>query len=76
MAEGDTFDHECRFGVPWPVRAYEEVVPPLRLPAHDWQITGLDVECGYDAMALRRPVFGAAAVAPAASVSGLSTARR
>jgi hypothetical protein len=64
VAEVDTFEHASRFGVLWPMRSYEEVVHPLRLPAHDWHITGLDVNRGYDATALRGPQFsGAAAVA-------------
>lgn len=66
VAEVDTFDHERRFGVLWPMRSYEEVVHPIRLPAHDWHITGLDVNRGYDADALRGPAFSGAAAAPAA----------
>ncbi len=66
VAQVDTFDHERRFGVLWPMRSYEEVVHPLRVPAHDWRITGLDVNRGYGADALRGPAFGGAAAAPAA----------
>lgn len=66
VAEVDTFEHTQRFGVLWPMRSYEEVVHPLRLPAHDWHITGLDVNRGYDAAALRGPQFSGAA-APAAA---------
>ena len=65
VAEVDTFEHTQRFGVLWPMRSYEEVVHPLRLPAHDWQITGLDVNRGYDAAALRGPQFTGAAAAAA-----------
>ena len=68
VAEVDTFEHSKRFGVLWPMRSYEEVVHPLRLPAHDWRITGLDVNRGYDAAALRGPQFSGAAAAPAAAV--------
>ena len=65
VAETDTFEHQRRFGVLWPMRSYEEVVHPIRLPAHDWHITGLDVNRGYDAAALRGPQFtGAAAASP------------
>ena len=39
VAQVDTFEHKRRFGVVWPIRSYEEVVHPLRLPAHDWRIT-------------------------------------
>lgn len=65
VARVDTFDHESRFGVMWPMRSYEEVEHPLRLPAHDWFITGLDVNRGYDQQALLGPQFGGAAAAPA-----------
>lgn len=68
VAETDTFDHQRRFGVMWPMRSYEEVVHPVRLPAHDWFITGLDVNRGYGAEALRGPQFSGAAAAPAAAV--------
>jgi hypothetical protein len=68
VAEVDTFDHERRFGVLWPMRSYEEVVHPLRLPAHDWFVSGLDVNRGYDADALRGPDFAGAAAAPARPV--------
>ena len=64
-ARVDTFDHENRFGVFWPMRSYEEVEHPLRLPAHDWHITGLDVNRGYGAAALKGPQFQGAAAAPA-----------
>lgn len=65
VAEVDTFDHERVQGVLWPMRSYEEVVHPLRVPAHDWHIEGLDLDRGYGPEALRGPVFGGAAAAPA-----------
>lgn len=68
VAEVDTFDYERRFGVMWPMRSYEEVVHPIRLPAHDWRITGLDVDRGYDSAALLGPTFGGTAAEPAASL--------
>jgi predicted small lipoprotein YifL len=68
VAEVDTFEHSARHGVLWPMRSYEEVVHPLRLPAHDWHITGLDVNRGYDAAALRGPQFSGAAAQPASAV--------
>lgn len=68
VAEVDTFDHARRFGVLWPMRSYEEVVHPFRIPAHDWFVTGLDVNRGYTADALRGPVFSGAAAAPAAKL--------
>lgn len=65
VARVDTFDHERRFGVMWPMRSYEEVEHPLRLPAHDWAVAGLDVNRGYDAQDLLGPQFLGGAAAPA-----------
>ncbi|HUD33203.1 MAG TPA: hypothetical protein VMR43_09345 [Variovorax sp.] len=65
VAEVDTFDHERRFGVTWPMRSFERVVHPIALPAHDWRITGLDVNRGYPAQALAGPEFQAGAQRPA-----------
>jgi hypothetical protein len=66
VAEVDTFDHERRFGVLWPMRSYERIVHPIRLPAHDWHVTGLDVNRGFTAAELSGPVFTGLAAAPAA----------
>ncbi len=68
VAEVDTFDHERRFGVVWPLRSYERVVHPFPLPAHDWRITGLDVNRGYAPADLDGPSFAGAAAAPARPV--------
>lgn len=68
VAEVDCFEHQRRFGLLWPMRSYEEVVHPIRLPAHDWQIAGLDVNRGYAAAELQGPQFTGAAAAPAAAV--------
>ena len=65
VAEVDTFDHERRFGVVWPMRSFERIVHPIALPAHDWRITGLDVNRGYGAGELTGPAFLGAAAAPA-----------
>ena len=65
VAEVDTFDHERRFGVVWPMRSFERIVHPISLPAHDWHVTGLDVNRGYGAKDLMGPSFTGAAAAPA-----------
>lgn len=65
VAETDTFDHQQRHGVLWPMRSYERVVHPLNLPAHDWFVTGLDVNRGYAPEALQGPQFTGSAAAPA-----------
>ncbi len=68
VAEVDTFEHRSIAGVMWPMRSYERVVHPIRLPAHDWRITGLDVDRGYDRAALVGPAFTGLAAAPARPV--------
>lgn len=66
VAEVDTFEHARHFGVLWPMRSFERVVHPIALPAHDWRVTGLDVNRGYAADALSGPQFAGAAARPAA----------
>jgi hypothetical protein len=68
VAEVDTFDHQRRFGVMWPMRSFERIVHPIALPAHDWRITGLDVNRGYGPAELSGPSFSGAAAAPAESL--------
>lgn len=68
VAEVDTFEHRRLHGVLWPMRSYEAVVHPLRLPAHDWHITGLEVNRGFSADDLAGPAFTGAAAAPARAV--------
>ena len=65
VAEVDTFEHERRFGVVWPMRSYERIAHPISLPAHDWRITGLDVNRRYGAPELSGPAFSGQAAAPA-----------
>ncbi len=66
VAEVDTFEHERRFGVMWPMRFFETVVHPLRLPAHAWHLTGLDVNRGYLASDLLGAQWSGLAAQPAA----------
>ena len=66
IAETETFDHQTLHGVRWPTRFYERVVRPIRLPAHDWRLTGLDVNRGLRPSEIDGPVFSGAAAAPAA----------
>ncbi len=68
VAEVDTFEHERRFGVLWPMRSYERLVHPLPLPVHDWRITGLDVNRGYSVAEVSGPEFTGKAAAPAAAL--------
>lgn len=68
VAETDTYDHERRRGVLWPMRSFERVLHPIALPAHDWRVTGLDVDRGYGPEALEGAAFSGAAAAPAARI--------
>ncbi|MDQ6628365.1 MAG: hypothetical protein M3Z29_07955 [Pseudomonadota bacterium] len=68
VAEVDTFEHERRFGVLWPMRSFERIVHPIALPAHDWRVTGLDVNRGYEAKDVTGASFQGAAAAPAAPI--------
>jgi hypothetical protein len=68
VAQVDTFAHERRFGVVWPMRSSERIVHPLSLPAHDWHITGLDVNRGYLSGDILGPAFSGAAARPATAL--------
>jgi hypothetical protein len=68
VAQVDTFEHERRFGIVWPMQSHEDVVHPLRIAAHDWRIAGLDVNRDYDATSVTGPSFSGAAAPPAASI--------
>lgn len=69
VAEVDWLALVQRHGVWWPSSSYERVVHPFPdFPAHDWRLTGLDVNRGYDAGALQGPAFSGAAATPAAAL--------
>jgi hypothetical protein len=66
VAEVDTYEHERRDGVLWPMRSFERVVHPLGgLAAHDWRVTGLDVDRGYAMADVQGAQFAGAGAAPA-----------
>ena len=46
IAEVEMHDHVTLHGVRWPTRFYQRLVRPIRLPLHDWHVTGLDVNRG------------------------------
>lgn len=68
VAETDSLEHRRVGGILWPVRSYEEVVHPIRLPAHDWYVTGLDLNRGMGEAELLGERFTGAAAAPAAKL--------
>ena len=69
VAEVDPFVPQRRFGVLWPMRSSEEVVHPLRVPAHDWHVTGLDVNRGLTAAEISDVGFSGRASASATALS-------
>ena len=63
IAEVEMFDHQTLHGVRWPTRFYERLLRPVRMPVHDWNLTGLDINRGLRAADLDGPELrGAAAV--------------
>jgi hypothetical protein len=69
IAEIDCFDHVSIHGVRWPTRFHEKLLRPFPLPVHDWHLTGLDVNRGFDLADIDGAKFGGAAAAPAAPLS-------
>jgi len=65
IAEVEMFEHATLHGVRWPTRFYERLVRPLRMPVHDWQLTGLDVNRGLRTSEVEGPEFSGAATARA-----------
>jgi hypothetical protein len=65
IAEIDCFDHVSIHGVRWPTRFHEKLLRPFPLPVHDWHLTGLDVNRGFDRADIEGAAFGARAAAPA-----------
>ena len=65
VAQTDLLEHQRLHGVLWPVVSREDVVHPLRLPAHDWYLDGLDVDRGLQADDLRLEAWSARARAVA-----------
>ena len=60
------FKHRRRYGALCCIRSYKEVVDPLRLPAHDWRICGLNVNWAYGVADSGGPELTGVAAAPAA----------
>lgn len=63
--EVDMADYVDRLGVRFPTRFFERVTFPVRLDAHRWQVTGLDVNRGYGATDIQGETFTWLAAAPA-----------
>jgi hypothetical protein len=65
IAEVEMHDHVTLHGVRWPTRFYQRLVRPIRLPLHDWHVTGLDVNRGISAADVSGAEFAGAARPPA-----------
>lgn len=66
ITEVEMHDHVTLHGVRWPTRFYQRLVRPVRVPLHDWNLTGLDVNRGINVSDVSGPEFAGAARAPAA----------
>ncbi len=51
-----------------PVRFHERVRGPLRIDAHDWHTTGIDLDRGWNAADIEGAIFEGAAARPATSL--------
>jgi hypothetical protein len=61
IAEVEMFDHQTIHGVRWPTRFYERLIRPIRMPVHDWNLTGLDINRGLRLADVEGPEFRSAA---------------
>ncbi len=71
VAEVDTWAHVQRQGVRFPRRFHEQLLRPLPLPVHDWQLDGLDLNRGLTAAELSGATLSGRAAAPAAALAGV-----
>ena len=69
LAEVDTWRHVALGGIRWPTRFHEQLLRPLPLPVHDWQLTGLDLNRGVQPSDITISGFSALAGHPAAPVA-------
>ena len=68
IAEVETYDHQTLHGVRWPTRFYERLLRPVRMPVHDWNLTGLDINRGLRAVDVEGSEFRGAAVSRAVAL--------
>ncbi len=69
VAEVDAYGHVALRGVRWPTRFHERLLRPLRMPVHDWWVTGLDANRGFGAEEVDGGAFRGRAAAPAAPLA-------
>ncbi len=76
VVEVDYFDYFDQGGVQFPRRLFERVKRPIAVPVREWWLTGLDLNRGYGAEAIRGPALAGGALRPAASLPPVATAPR
>lgn len=65
LVDVDTLDPITRKGISWPTRFHERLLRPLPLEVHDWHLTGLDLDRGYEASSIIGTEYSGLAKAPA-----------
>ncbi len=74
IAEVEMFEHQTLHGVRWPTRFYERLIRPVRMPVHDWHLTGLDINRGLRASDVEGVEFRGAASTRAAGLARRASA--
>ncbi len=75
VAEVDMWAHIPLQGVRWPTRFHEQLLRPLPLPVHEWQLDGLDLNRGLTAADLSGPELIGPAAPPATPLAGIQASR-
>ena len=65
LVDVDTLDPVILRGVRWPTRFHEKLLRPAPLQVHDWHLTGLDIDRGFDSAAIAGQAFAGLAGTPA-----------
>jgi len=73
IAEVEMFEHQTLHGVRWPTRFYERLIRPVRMPVHDWNLTGLDINRGLRASDVEGSEFRGSALTRAATLPRRAT---
>ena len=68
VADVDAWGHVAVQGVRWPTRFHEQLLRPLPLPVHDWQMEGLDLNRGLTQADVDGDRLSFRAATPAASL--------
>jgi hypothetical protein len=69
LAEVDTWRNAAIGGIRFPTRFHEQLLRPLPLPVHDWQLTGLDLDRGLQPADVGIGGFSGPALRPASSIT-------